>query len=624
MCGINGIVDYKRSVDTLIIDNMNNSLCHRGPDGQGKYLSKEQTCAFGHVRLSIIDVAGSSQPLCNENGKVWITYNGEIYNYKELRASMIGKGHTFTTGGDTEVLVHLYEEYGPAMLKHLYGMFAFAIWDDAKKTLFLARDRLGVKPVFYAEQYNGVIFSSEQKGIFQCQEILKELNEEGIWHYLTFRSVPAPHTLYRGVNKLLPGHYLICTANGIKISKYWDIPLGEQNLSDRNDTELIQQTESVLKKSVERRLISDVPLGAFLSGGVDSSLIVALMSGMMDEPVKTYSVGFKNFSSSETPYARIVADLYKTDHHELNLEENVFSNYLEELTVLRDAPLSEPADIPLFFLSKMANEQVKILLSGEGSDELFAGYPKYQFDHLYYYLKFLPESLIDLFVDNIPSKLRKIEVAVKSLKEQNHAARWAQWFSPFTLREKQELFTSTSKGFLNPLENYVTNYKLSSSLQSMLFCDCKVWLPDNLLDRGDRMTMGASIEGRVPFLDHDLVELAFKMPDRMKIRGRHRKWVIKQIALKYLPERIVNRPKAGFVVPLSQWFRGNLREYCYDIILSKGNLPEHLISLNKARSILDRHCSGHKDYYLQIWTLLGLALWHRTCLNTTRPGNLSR
>ena len=613
MCGINGIVDYRNPVDVDIIDNMNRCLRYRGPDGEGKYLSEDRVCAFGHVRLSIIDVEGSAQPLFNEDGNVCLTFNGEIYNYRDLRKILIKKGHRFKTNGDSEVLVHLYEEYGVDMLQRLYGMYAFAIWDVNKKRLFIARDRLGVKPVYYAEKNNGLVFSSEQKGIFECPEIAKKSSEEGIWHYLTFRSVPAPHTLYNGVKKLLPGHYLICKDSGIKVHKYWDICLGEENLYDCNDAELIERTEVVLKKSIERRLISDVPFGAFLSGGVDSSLIVALMSKIINEPVKTYTVGFKNFASSEAPYAKVVAELYRTDHHELILKEEVFSDYLEELTVLRDAPLSEPADIPLYLLSKMANKKVKILLSGEGSDELFAGYPKYQFDHLYKYMKLCPDSLMDLFIKKLPSKFRKVEIAIKSLREQHSPDRWSQWFSPFNAREKQRLFTAPSKDYLNPLDIYAKKYNLNSSLLSFLFCDCKVWLPDNLLDRGDRMTMGASIEGRVPFLDHDLVDLAFKMPDRVKIRGRHRKWIIKRIALKYLPSIIVNRPKAGFVIPLAQWFRGKLREYCYDTICSKDSMPD-LILLSAVRSILDEHVSGRKDYYLQIWTLLGLALWHRACI----------
>ena len=617
MCGINGIMDFTNPVNLDIIKKMNHSLEHRGPDGAGIFQSQDKICAFGHSRLSIIDVEGSAQPLCNEDGNIWVTFNGEIYNYKELRANLVMAGHRFKTDGDTEVLVHLYEEYGYEMLQYLYGMFAFAIWDGSNQILFVARDRLGIKPLFYSETDNGIIFSSEQKGILQSHNIEREINLEGLWHYLTFRSVPAPNTLFNGIKKLLPGHYLISDRHGTKVFQYWEIPLRKIKFYNSSDKDFIEKTESILRTAIERRLISDVPLGAFLSGGLDSSLIVALMSKITGEQVKTYSVGFDNFKSSEAPYARIVAELYKTDHHELTLKENVFVDYLDELTVKRDAPLSEPADIPLYLLSKMAREKVKVLLSGEGSDELFAGYPKYQFDNLHKYAVIFPERLSELVVENIPSKYRKIEIAFKSLRERENATRWCQWFSPFSFNEKCKLFKGNSIHFVNPLDHYVKKYNLDSSLTSFLFCDCKVWLADNLLDRGDRMTMAASIEGRVPFLDHDLVELAFNMPDRVKIRGRHRKWIIKQIALNYLPANIVNRPKAGFVVPLSQWFRGKLREYCYDMICSKNSMPEEVISLNNARKYLDEHCSGKKDYYLQIWTLLGLSLWYRSCIKGT-------
>lgn len=614
MCGINGIVDYKKSADINVIDRMNDILRHRGPDGSGKYHSVNKVCALGHVRLSIIDVQGSSQPLCNENSTIWITFNGEIYNYKELRKDLLKKGHRFSSDGDTEVLIHLYEEYGHEMLQYLYGMFAFAIWDNNLNELFVARDRLGVKPVFYTVFDGRLIFSSEQKGVLLNKGVVKELNEEGVWNYLSFRSVPAPNTLYKGLSKLLPSHFLVFGESGIRVKQYWTINADRKNYSCLDDNELVLRTESLLEKSIERRLVSDVPLGAFLSGGVDSSLIVAMMSKLMTEPVKTYTVGFKNFAASEAPYAKIVADCYKTEHHELILEEEVFSDYFEKLTILRDAPLSEPADIPLFLLSEMASKDVKILLSGEGSDELFAGYPKYQADHLFKFFKYLPAPILKRVLAFVPSRFRKIEVAIKSLQEQDSLERWVQWFSPFSSAEKRELFLPDSRKFVNPLNSYVSADNNLSLLSSFLFCDCKVWLPDNLLDRGDRMTMGASIEGRVPFLDHDLVDYAFQLPDRVKIRGKHRKWIIKQIALKYLPPEIVNRPKAGFVVPLSQWFRGKLRDYCYDTICSKGSLPEDIISSQNVRIILDNHCSGKKDNYLQIWTLLGLALWYKSCL----------
>jgi asparagine synthase (glutamine-hydrolysing) len=615
MCGINGIINFDHTIDIEVVRQMNLAVKHRGPDGEGIYLSSDQVCGLGHVRLSIIDLEGSKQPLCNENATIWITFNGEIYNYKDLRKHLLSLGHRFQTNGDTETLVHLYEEYGIEMLKHLYGMFAFAIWDSTNKKLFIARDRLGVKPLFFYELHKGLVFSSEQKGILQHPLVKAEASEDGIWHYLTFRSVPAPSTLYKGINKLLPGHYLLFDDKGLIVKKYWEIPINSPVDLSIDDGELIQTTESALKRSIERRMVSDVPLGAFLSGGVDSSLIVALMTTLINEPVRTYSVGFKDFEHSETSYARIVAKQYNTNHHELILSEEVFTDHLESLTYLRDSPLSEPADIPLYLLSKMASNDVKILLSGEGSDELYAGYPKYSYDHWGKFSSLLPNCLKKILIKKIPEKHRKIEVALKALFETDYTDRWPLWFSPFSIEEKKNLFLGQYEGLINPTRAYINEFNLEESLRSFLFCDCKVWLPDNLLDRGDRMTMAASIEGRVPFLDHDLVELAFKSPDRVKIRSGQRKWIIKQIASKYLPFSVTNRPKAGFVMPMSNWFRGKLKDFCYDMMLSGENIPKGIISSPHIRSILDSHCSGKKDYYLQIWTLLGLALWFKTCID---------
>lgn len=601
-----------------IIDRMNCVIKHRGPDGDGVYLSNDHSCGLGHVRLSIIDVEGSKQPLCNEDGSIWITFNGEIYNYQELRQQLIERGHRFKTHGDTETLVHLYEEYGTAMLSRLYGMFAFAIWDNKDRSLFLVRDRMGIKPVFYYARDGVFVFASEQKAIFKHPQVVPSPSQEGIWHYLTFRSVPAPGTLYQGVHKLLPGHFMKVSPEGVKTEKYWDIPIQQQVLENQDDVTVLENTETLLKRSIQRRLISDVPLGAFLSGGVDSSLIVALMSQMTKEPVKTFTVGFDNFKSNEAPYAKVVADLYKTDHHELILKEEMFMELLESLTILRDAPLSEPADIPLYLLSKMANSEVKVLLSGEGSDELFAGYPKYRYDGYSSGFSWLPDRIKSAVIKAIPSRGRKIEVALKAMFEGNYAERWALWFAPFSENEKRSLLSGRNS-FGNPIADYVENNNLPNALNSMLFCDCKVWLPDNLLDRGDRMTMGAAIEGRVPFLDHELVEYVFSLPNQYKIRGNIRKWAVKQIALKYLPEEIVNRPKAGFVMPLARWFRGKLKDYCYDTVISDGYIPDSLLSKTVCRNILDEHCAGRKDYFLQIWTLLGLALWFKNC---TTKGNV--
>ena len=612
MCGIAGIVNFEvEQPDAVVIRKMVDVMRHRGPDGDGIYIDRH--VALGHVRLSIIDVEGSSQPLSNEDGKIWVTFNGEIYNYRELRKKLVSLGHSFKTNGDTETLVHLYEEYGPEMTNHLIGMFAFAIWDSRNQLLLLVRDRMGIKPLYYFYKGDDFIFGSEPKAILQHPSVNCRPSDEGIWYYLTYRSVPAPKTLFEGISKLRPGYILILDRNGIKERAYWDITLYPEHIktpckSKNTIRSAEEQVEKLLLQSVRRRLISDVPLGSFLSGGVDSSLIVAMMSKLTSAPVKTYSVGFRNFVSSELGYAKIVAEQYKTDHHELILEEDCFAQHLEKLTWLRDGPLSEPADVPLYLLASMARKDVKVLLSGEGSDETFAGYPKYAYDFMAPVMRLIGRKTTKFLTELLPARFRRFEIAMQSLSEPNCADRWAQWFAPFTVQEKGGL-VAIRNFWPNPTSQYVDKTGAFSSLDRMLYADCKLWLPENLLDRGDRMTMGASVEGRVPFLDHELVEFAFALPKNVKVRRFIRKWLIKRIAAKYLPREIVYRRKVGFSVPLAQWFRGKLRSMCYDHICQPSGFLGEIFSRQQLQKILDDHCTNRKDNALKIWTLLGLSLW---------------
>lgn len=613
MCGIAGIINYSGApIEKSLIGEMLNTILHRGPDGQD--ITTLGGMAFGHVRLSIIDLEGSPQPLSNEDGTIWVTFNGEIYNYKELRDKLIQKGHRFKTNGDTETLVHLYEEYGEGMLQYLQGMFAFAIWDDNKKTAFIARDRLGIKPLYYYYDSANFVFASECKAILKSGKVDKQLNMVGLSDYLTFRSTPAPNTLFEGISKLLPGHYITIKNNMVENHRYWDIPI--QNTSNNHSSveEIESNIEDLLKLSIKRRMISDVPVGCFLSGGIDSSLIVALMSEQSQFPVKTYSVGFNNFESSETGFARTVADHCNTEHHELILEEDCFAEHLESLTWVRDAPLSEPADVPLYLLSKMANKDVKVILSGEGSDELFGGYPKYAYDKLSQLTNFIPSSLLRNTADLLPAKYRRHAIALRSLSYKEDAMRWANWFSPFSLEEKAILLNDNSI-WNNPYQNYSKKESGASSLSRMLYGDCKIWLPDNLLDRGDRMTMAASIEGRVPFLDHELVEYAFSIADKYKINGRDRKIIIKDIARKYLPNEIIDRPKIGFAVPLDSWFKGKLKDMSYDIILQKNGIVDLYFNKIFVKNILDDHVKNRKNNAIKIWTLLGISIWYNRFFN---------
>jgi len=625
MCGIGGIVNFNdERLDYGLLQSMIRVMRHRGPDGEGIF--SDRHVVLGHVRLSIIDVAGSKQPLSNEDESVWVTFNGEIYNFAELRSDLISRGHVFRTKGDTEILAHLYEDYGEQMFQYLQGMFAFGIWDKKKQELLIARDRLGIKPLYYCQQDGNFIFASEPKAILQHPSYDASPDPESIWHYMTYRSVPSPSTLFKGIKKLRPGNLLVLNEKSLSEKCYWDIALvAEQDkiYCQKNCGEYVDEAESLLLKSVKRRLISDVPLGAFLSGGIDSSLIVAMMHKLTNAPVKTYSVGFKNFPASELSYARSVAERFNTDHHELVLEEECFADNLEKLTWMRDSPLSERSDIPLHLLADMANSSVKVLLSGEGSDELFAGYPKYAYDRFAPLVYFFPKFMIQGVSRLLPSRFRKVEIAFRSLCERDTADRWSQWFAPFTSKEKQVLF-NTSITTENPIKQYINDTNGYSPLDTMLYADCKLWLPENLLERGDRMTMAASVEGRVPFLDHEFVEFAFKQSKQVKLRGFTRKWLIKEVARKYLPAEIVDRRKIGFEVPLAQWFRGKLREMCYDRICNKNGLASELFSRKELEKILDDHCSCRKDNFLKIWTLLGISIWNDLfCANSCQSSKFA-
>jgi len=619
MCGIAGIVNFNIERPELdVVERMTRIQRHRGPDDEGFFV--DDHVALGHTRLSIIDVEGSRQPMCNEDESVWVVFNGEIYNFGEIRPNLVSKGHRLRTKGDTEVLVHLYEEYGSQMVDHLQGMFAFAIWDKSKQQLFAARDRMGIKPFYYSQSGGNFIFASEPKAILQHPSCQASPDSEGIWHYLTYRSVPAPSTLFKGIKKLKQGYYLVVSKKGLTEKCYWDIPRTPEKAKARNendDSKILEKAEALLLKAVERRLISDVPLGAFLSGGVDSSLIVAMMNKLSNTPVRTYSVGFRNFPTSELPYARSVAELFGTAHHELVLEEDRFADNLEKLTWMRDSPLTERGDVPLYLLAKMASEEVKVLLSGEGSDELFGGYPKYVCDKFAPVVNRLPKPFVYSISKLLPPKLRRVEIALKSLCIKDTAGRWSQWFAPFTPEEKGCLFSLPMR-IENPLSQYIKCVDGCSSLDRMLYADCKLWLVENLLERSDRMTMAASVEGRVPFLDHEFVEFAFGLPKRFKIRGLTRKWLVKQIAHKYLPKHIVDRRKIGFDVPLAQWFRGKLRNMCYDRICYTNGLATQILSRRELEKILDDHCSYRKDNFLKIWTLLGLAIWYDLFCGTHR------
>jgi asparagine synthase (glutamine-hydrolysing) len=530
-------------------------MTHRGPDDEGFYLQGE--VALGNRRLSIIDLHGGHQPISNEDESIWITFNGEIYNYRELRADLLERGHLFRTSSGTEAIVHLYEEYDLACLDRLRRMFAFALWDSRKRRLWLVRDRLGIKPVFYRLEPGRLVFASESRALRELAEQPPlEVDPQSIYDFFGFRYIPAPRTFYRSMEKLLSGHFLLADSNSFQTRVYWDIPVEED--TSRPGREVADELIEQLRESVRLRLVADVPLGVFLSGGTDSSAVVALMRELEARPLRTFSVGFEEPEFSELPYARTVAQRFGTQHHELVVHPEQLSNELPRLVVFRDEPLAELTDVALYLLSRLAAGSVKVVLAGEGGDELFAGYPKYAAESLAVLVSAFPQQVTSALIRRLPYGQRRAKVALEALSIRDEAERSATWFASFSREERENLFAPESLAQVDPahpaqvFKSYMGKQRERTPLKRMLYADLKVWLPDNLLLRGDLMTMTASIEERVRFLDPKLVEFAARVSTRLLTQGFRAKVLLKQAFERFLPRELIYRRKVGFAVPVGE------------------------------------------------------------------------
>ena len=606
MCGIVGIIRFDGAqVDHELLTAMANQIVHRGPDGQGVWVNG--SVGFGHRRLSIIDLAGSPQPMASSDGDLHVTFNGEILNYRELRRST---EYPFHTDGDTEVLLALFREHGPASVSQLRGQFAYAMHDAKDDSVWLFRDRLGILPLHYWHDAHQLIFASEIKALLPALPRRPEVDRYGLEAYLAHRSVPAPDTLFSGVKKLAPGHRLHVTRDGtVKNDRWWSIPSAAPTESVA-PSQAVQMVREALEASVAANLVADVPVGAYLSGGLDSSLIVGLMSKRMgSSTLHTYSAGFGDPSVDEVHHARRVSDHLGTTHHEVTVTAEDFERLWPQLTSYRDAPISEPADVAVYRLAETARQEVKVVLSGEGSDELFAGYPKYRFAGASAWAGRLPTGLRRLIAEplqrHMSGRFRKARVALRALAAGDEQAIFETWFAPFTPAERNALLGASERkpGAAIPASD-------GDPIRRMLFGDCHAWLADNLLERGDRMSMAASLELRPPFLDHHLVELAFALPSNVKVRNGCTKWVVKEVARGVLPADIINRPKAGFRVPLAAWFRGSLGEFARERLLDRGSFVGQVFDPKVVGELLSAHEQGQRNEDIRIWTLLSLEVWH--------------
>lgn len=615
MCGICGVFNYGTGepADPAALKRAAAAMAHRGPDDEGFYL--DGAMGLGNRRLSIIDLPGGHQPLSNEDQSLWITFNGEIYNYRELRPDLLARGHQFRTHSDTETILHLYEEYGLNFLDRLRGMFAFAIWDGRKRRLLLARDRLGVKPVFYRSLPGRLAFASELRTLRELIPQTLEIEPQSVYDFFGFRYIPAPHTFYRGVEKLLPGHYLLADAQGVATHAYWDLPEGEDPARPAGDVipEIVEQ----LREAVRLRMIADVPLGVFLSGGTDSSAVVALMAELGARPLRTFSVGFNEPQYSELPYARAVAQRYSTEHQELIVKPEDVRDELPRLVAFRDEPVAEPTDVALYLISRLAARSVKVVLAGEGGDEIFAGYPKYAVDWLAGWVSALPKSLTRAILRGLPYRQRRARIALEALSIGDEAERSATWFASFTRVEREKLFHPELLEQVDPahparvLAGYLEKARHRTPLKRMLYADLKVWLPDNLLLRGDQMTMAASLEERGPFLDHRLVEMAARLPTRLLTRGFRAKALLKSALHPYMPKECLSRRKVGFRVPIGGWLRGPLKPLVADLLLSSRAAARSYFNVRTMENLIREHFDGIRDRQMHLWALLNFELWCR-------------
>ncbi len=620
MCGIAGFIvrsDATKSIGAL--RPMTRALAHRGPDGEGFFeapLSGDRYLGLGHRRLSIIDLEHGRQPMASASGRLQLVFNGEIYNFQSLRAALEQRGHHFTTRSDTEVILHAYEAYGESCVEHLRGMFAFALWDSREQKLFLARDRFGKKPLFLHERGGALAFSSEIKSLLAFPGLDVEIDLDALWDYFAYRYVPAPATLFRGVRKLLPGHVAVWKDGVLRERSYYEPPDGAAPGGD-DGVRARERFAERLEDAVAIRMVSDVPFGAFLSGGIDSSAIVALMSRHSDLPVRTYAVGFTKKAYSELEYARTVATKFRTDHHELIVSQEELMKELPGLIRFRDAPVAEPSDIPLHLLAKEARRSVKMVLTGEGADEILAGYPKHVVERYAAAYQRLPSllrhGLVEPLVNALPYRFRRMKVAVESLGLEAARDRFPRWFGCLSPRDRAALLTfHPPQGALRELPRRAA--ETASSLRRILYFDQTSWLPDNILERGDRMSMAASLEARMPFMDQDLAGFVSALPDRFRVRGGRTKWILREAMRDVLPPEIVKRPKVGFHIPVSEWFRGPMRDYLYDHLASPSSVTRAYYRSEVLDKVLSEHVRGRQNHEKLLWTLLTLEIWKREYL----------
>jgi asparagine synthase (glutamine-hydrolysing) len=626
MCGICGKVNFEPNVGMRsgVLRGMLDSIRHRGPDDEGVYMTSQ--VGLGHRRLSIIDLSTGHQPLSNEDGTAWIVFNGEIYNYLELRESLVSQGHVFKTHTDTEVIVHLYEEMGPACLEKLRGMFAFAIWDERNKRLLLARDRVGIKPLYYCRTDDALIFGSEIKAILADPSVGCEVAPDVIDRFLTFLYLPGEETLVKGIQKLAPGSYLLCQNGKTQVRQYWDL-----RFTKRRDGVTVKKAEeellALLAESVELHMIADVPVGVLLSGGVDSTAVLSFAAERTDKELSSYTVGFSDTGvADERPYARLAAELFGSRHRDMTITARDFLDFLPQYVWHMEEPVCEPPAIAMYYVSKLARQYVKVLLSGEGGDEAFAGYSNYR--------NLLWLERLKRILGPMNGAAAWGLGAVNSVKHSRVLAKYTPLVSasfpdyyysrtsnPFrygtngiaSLYSAEFAASINHEQALEPMRRMQEAVRGRHPLDAMLYIDTKTWLPDDLLVKADKMTMANSLELRVPLLDHKVLEFAASLPANFKVHRFTTKYIAKEALKRRVPKQILDRRKAGFPVPYESWLRHELRDWVHDVLLDRTTTNRGYFDRAAVRRMLSDN-EGAPVYSKEVFSLVALELWHRTFL----------
>jgi len=625
MCGICGVIygDRDRPVDAGMLDIMTASIAHRGPDWQGTYL--KDNVGLGSRRLSIIDLNGGRQPIHNEDKTVWVVFNGELYNYRELTHSLTRRGHKFYTATDTEVLVHAYEEFGDEFLEYLNGMFALALWDSRQQRLIVARDRMGIKPLYYTRHDSALIFGSELKSLLTYPGLPRSVDLVALNEYLSFEYIPTPRTIFQGISKLPPGHALSFYEGTLKIWQYWDVNLGRsENIQPKRIQEYESELLEVLRNAIRKEMVSDVPVGVLLSGGLDSSAVAALMSEATPGNVKSFSIRFDDPSFDESNYARLVARHLQTEHYELTLTPKLTLELVPQLAKFLDEPLGDSSIIPTFLLSQFARHHVKVALGGDGGDELFAGYSTLQAHRLVEYYEwllpgFVRHRLIPWVVDRLPVSFDNISLDFKlrrfiAGRGIPIVMRHHQWLGSFTAAQKQELLQPWTQ--LQEKDTYQVafehqrNSQAKEALNQLLYCDLKLYLEGDILPKVDRASMANSLEVRVPLLNHTLVEYAAQLPHSLKLRGLTTKYLLRRTMRDRLPPEILRRGKKGFNMPVAKWLTGPLRPLLQEMLSPERLQREGFFNPSYVQQLLHQHLSGRQDCRKLLWTLLVFELWY--------------